>query len=184
MPSCVIESFCIRKNENVTPKKFFWCRWQCIEEEDILKMSHPATGRRGSSVPLCPNLQSGGSDNRSTDVGWAGKENCRVRQFDNGGIWPTVDINCKLQNVKDVKIWGKSYIVWTSWRAMPIYELSCLGIKAQYYWINVSFTVKKSRWISSPDKEPTAVATSADNRMPMKMMKRNLMKRPLFWWLP
>jgi hypothetical protein len=70
-------------------------------------------------------------------------------------------------------------MVWPSWRTALILELSGLGRKAQYYWINVSFTVEKSRLINSPDREPTAVATSADNRMPMKMMKRNLMKGSL-----
>lgn len=59
---------------------------------------------------------------------------------------------------------------------MLVYELS--GGEAQSYWINISFTVKKSRLISSPDREPTAVATRPDNRMPIKMMRRNLMMFP------
>ena len=75
---------------------------------------------------------------------------------------------------------GESYCLDFVESGALIYEVSCLGRKAQYYLINVSFTVKKSRLISSPDREPTAVATSADNRMPIKMMKRNLMKGSLF----
>ncbi len=61
---------------------------------------------------------------------------------------------------------------------MWVSDLPGVVRKAQSYWINVSFTIKKSRFISSPARELTDVAIRADNRVLMKMMIKNLMLFP------
>jgi hypothetical protein len=115
MPPCVIESFGIGKNENVTHKKNFGVVDYLWNEKADCKcpiLPHSERVHPSLFAPIHPIHMVGVIIFRPRSVELE-KRDIRFGHFANDGIWLTVDLDCRLQHVMGVKIWRES---------------SCLGV--------------------------------------------------------